>query len=106
MGRWDETGTLIGNFPDSNIQILKIPFRGHIRDSANLTIDLPNKWELRHSPQGEIILSSGESIFINRSELSVIGEIILNLEENDAPIPSISSIDASENYVILMEIQA
>ena len=37
---WDESGTLIGNVTDSSIQILKIPFRGHIRDSANLTIDL------------------------------------------------------------------
>ena len=98
---WDESGTLIGNVTDSSIQILKIPFRGHIRDSANLTIDLPNQWELRHSPQNDIILSSGESIFINRSELNVIGEITLNLDENDAPIPSISSIGASESYVVL-----
>ena len=98
---WDESGTLSGNVSDTSIQTLKIPFRGHIRDSANLTIDLPNQWELRHSPQDEIIVSSGESIFINRSELSVIGEITLNLEENDVPIPSISSIGASEKYVIL-----
>ncbi|MEC9174122.1 MAG: hypothetical protein VX804_03525 [Candidatus Thermoplasmatota archaeon] len=98
---WDESGTLIGNVSVSSIQILKIPFRGYIRDSANLTIDLPNQWELRHSPQNDIIVSSGESIFINRSELSVIGEITLNLEENDIPIPSITSIGASESYVIL-----
>ena len=98
---WDESGTLNGYVSDSDIQILKIPFRGHIRDSANLTIDLPNQWELRHSPQNDIIVSSGESIFINRSELSVIGEITLNLEKNDIPIPSITSVGASESYVIL-----
>ena len=98
---WDELGTLTGNFSDSNIQILKIPFRGHIRDYSNLTIDLPNQWELRYSPQNEIIHSSGESIFINRSEMSVVTEITLNLEENDVPIPSITSIGATENFVIL-----
>ena len=31
----------------------------------------------------------------------MIGEITLNLDENDAPIPSISSIGASESYVVL-----
>ena len=84
-----------------NIQILKIPFRGHIRDYSNLTIDLPNQRELRYSPQNEIIHSSGESIFINRSEMSVVTEITLNLEENDVPIPSITGIGATENFVIL-----
>ncbi|MBA46409.1 MAG: hypothetical protein CMB31_07480 [Euryarchaeota archaeon] len=98
---WDESGTLIGNYTDSNIQILSIPFRGDLRDSTNLSIDLPNKWELRHSPQQDIIISSGENIFINRSELSVTGEITLNLEENDVPIPSIFSIGATENHIIL-----
>tara|TARA_B100000902_G_scaffold16583_1_gene19908 strand:- start:10232 stop:13060 length:2829 start_codon:yes stop_codon:yes gene_type:complete len=98
---WDESGTIIGNDTESNIQILTIPFRGDIRDSANLTIDLPNQWELRHSPQKEIIISSGESIFINRSDLSVTGEITLNIKENDAPIPSISSNWATEKHVIL-----
>ena len=33
--------------------------------------------------------------------MNVIGEITLNLDENDAPIPSISSIGASESYVVL-----
>jgi len=98
---WDESGTLTGNFPDSNIQILKIPFRGHIRDYANLTIDLPSQWELRYSPQNEIIHSSGETIFVNRSGLSVTGEITLNLEENDVPIPTITSDGATEGFVIL-----
>ena len=98
---WDETGNLIGNSSDSDIQILKIPFRGDIRDSANLTIDLSQEWELRHSPQSEIILSHGESIFVNRSALTVTGEVVLNIEKNDPPIPSISSVGATESYVIL-----
>lgn len=98
---WDESGRLYGNSINAEIQIINIPFRANLRDSANLSIDLPNEWELRYSPQHEVLNATAESIHVNRSELMVTSEITLNIAKNEHPTISIDGTGATENYAIL-----
>ena len=98
---WDETGRLLGNSVGTDMQILKVPFRANLRDSANISIDLPHEWELRYSPQEEILSATEESIQINRSQLIVTGQITLNIAKNEPPTIIVEGTGATENYAIL-----
>ena len=98
---WDESGRLLGNSVGTDMQILNIPFRANLRDSANLSIDLPHEWELRYSPQEEILSATEESIQINRSELIVTSQITLNIAKNEPPTIIVEGTGATEQYAIL-----
>ncbi len=98
---WDESGRLFGNSGNSEIQILGIPFRANLRDTANLSIELPHEWELRYSPQNDVLNATAESIHVYRSELMVTSEITLNIAKNEPPAISIDGTGATENYAIL-----
>ncbi len=98
---WDETGRLLGNSVGTDMQILEVPFRANLRDSANISIDLPHEWELRYSPQEEILTATEESIQINRSELTVTSQITLNIAKNEIPTIIVEGTGATENYAIL-----
>ena len=98
---WTETGQ-IGAESDGDVtRKLVVPFRGDSRDGIDLSITLPNEWEMRQSPQSDQILANANQITVQRSSMDVTGEILIIIAENDAPEVSIDGIGLSDNYARL-----
>ena len=98
---WSEFGR-IGAESDTDVsRRLGVPFRGDARDAIDLSITLPNEWEMRQSPQSDYIVANANQITIQRSVMDVTGEILIVIAENEAPEVSIDGIGLSNNYARL-----
>ncbi|MEC8978810.1 MAG: hypothetical protein VX433_01815 [Candidatus Thermoplasmatota archaeon] len=98
---WTESGRIGAESDNDVIRKLSVPFRGDSRDSIDLSITLPNEWEMRQSPQSEHILANANQITVQRSSMDVTGEILMIIAENEAPEVSIDGIGLSSNYARL-----
>tara|TARA_B100000579_G_scaffold437688_1_gene468221 strand:- start:3545 stop:6340 length:2796 start_codon:yes stop_codon:yes gene_type:complete len=98
---WSESGQ-IGRESDTDMsRRLVVPFRGDARDGIDLSITLPDEWEMRQSPQSNHILANGNQVTVQRSSMDVTGEILIVIAKNEAPEVSINGIGLSNNYARL-----
>ncbi len=83
---WSESATLTAQSSFGSSRIFWFPVRGDAIENIPITINLPDNWEVRYSPQIDYI-SGGQSNFtINRSLSPTVGIWTVTIGPNQAPI--------------------
>ena len=83
---WSESGNLTGWSGQSSVRLLWFPVRADPLESIPLHVDLPDGWEVRYSPQQQLLEGETWSFSIIRANSPVTGTISVSLGENQPPV--------------------
>ena len=83
---WSESGNLTGWSGQSSVRLLWFPVRADPLEGIPLHVDLSSNWEVRYSPQQQLLEGETWSFSITRSNSPVTGTISVALGENQPPV--------------------
>jgi len=82
---WAEAGTLETQAGFTDSRYFSVPLFNDARQSANLTINLPNEWEFRFTPKSEWVSGLPWSFEVQRNLSGIEGSLPITVAKNDAP---------------------
>ncbi|MBO58234.1 MAG: hypothetical protein CMA77_04480 [Euryarchaeota archaeon] len=83
---WSESAILTGQATFGNSRMFWFPVRGDAIEAIPITVNLPPNWEVRYSPQIELITGGQGSFTLNRSLSPTVGMWTVTIGPNQAPI--------------------
>ena len=83
---WSESGNLTGWSGQSSVRLRWFPVRADPLESIPLHVDLPDGWEVRYSPQQQLLEGETWSFSITRANSPVTGTISVSLGVNQPPV--------------------
>ena len=85
---WSESATLSGQATFGSSRMFWFPVRGDAIEAIPITVNLPPNWEVRYSPQIELITGEGRAFTLNRSLSPTVGMWTVTIGPNQAPVAS------------------
>lgn len=83
---WNETALLQGEAAFGSSRIFWFPVRGDALESIPITVNLPSGWEVRYSPQIDLLTGNQSTFTVNRSLSPTVGMWTVTVGPNQAPI--------------------
>ena len=83
---WDETAALQGEAAFGSSRIFWFPVRGDALEAIPITVNLPSGWEVRYSPQIDLLTGNQSTFTVNRSLSPTVGMWTVTVGPNQAPI--------------------
>ena len=83
---WDETADLQGEAAFGSSRIFWFPVRGDALEAIPITVNLPSGWEVRYSPQIDLLTGNQSTFTVNRSLSPTVGMWTVTVGPNQAPI--------------------
>ena len=83
---WNETAALQGEAAFGSSRIFWFPVRGDALESIPITVNLPSGWEVRYSPQIDLLTGNQSTFTVNRSLSPTVGMWTVTVGPNQAPI--------------------
>ncbi|MDP7312115.1 MAG: hypothetical protein QF831_01615 [Candidatus Thalassarchaeaceae archaeon] len=83
---WSESATLSGQATFGSSRMFWFPVRGDAIEAIPITVNLPSGWEVRYSPQIELITGGSTSFTLNRSLSPTVGMWTVTIGPNQAPV--------------------
>lgn len=85
---WHESGNLTGLTGWGTSRMFWFPVRGDALEAIPITVNLPEGWEVRYSPQMGLLTHNHSSFTVNRSLSPTTGVWTVTVGENQPPIAS------------------
>ena len=83
---WNETAVLQGEAAFGSSRIFWFPVRGDALEAIPITVNLPSGWEVRYSPQIDLLTGNQSTFTVNRSLSPTVGMWTVTVGPNQAPI--------------------
>ncbi len=83
---WSESAILTGHATFGSSRMFWFPVRGDAIEAIPITVNLPPNWEVRYSPQIELISGGQGSFTLNRSLSPTVGMWTVTIGPNQAPV--------------------
>lgn len=83
---WSESGNLSGLAGWGSSRMFWFPVRGDPSEAIPITVNLPDDWELRYSPQMDLLTHNHSSFTVNRSLSPSSGVWTVTVGQNQPPI--------------------
>tara|TARA_B100001750_G_scaffold248185_1_gene277354 strand:- start:573 stop:3383 length:2811 start_codon:yes stop_codon:yes gene_type:complete len=83
---WSESAILTGQATFGSSRMFWFPVRGDAIEAIPITVNLPPNWEVRYSPQIDIISGGQGSFTLNRSLSPTVGMWTVTIGPNQVPV--------------------
>jgi hypothetical protein len=85
---WSESADLTGEVGFGTTRMFSFPVRGDAIEAIPITVNLPAGWEVRYSPQIELLGGTPASFTLNRSQSPTTGMWTVTIGSNQPPVAS------------------
>jgi len=85
---WSESADLTGKVGFGTTRMFSFPVRGDAIEAIPITVNLPTGWEVRYSPQIDLLTGTPASFTLNRSQSPSTGMWTVTIGSNQPPIAS------------------